>query len=114
MKLFENATNMDVLKHQYHLLAKRYHPDRGGSEDLMKKINAAYQQAKQGLGMQGKSLSELEAGDRVYVNGTACQIILVTTSKFVARAIGRSKQAWFDRSTGMGISNPLYRASLFP
>ncbi|MRI82927.1 MAG: molecular chaperone DnaJ [Nitratiruptor sp.] len=31
------------LKHRYRQLADRYHPDRGGSEEEMAKINEAYE-----------------------------------------------------------------------
>ena len=47
MKYFtvtENTTPAD-LKRRYRQLCKRYHPDKGGSDDTQTEINAEYEQA---------------------------------------------------------------------
>ncbi len=111
MQLFEHSTSPESLKARYHQLAKVYHPDMGGSDQLMQIINQAYQAALSKISGLRKSLYDLKSGDRVYVNGTECKVLLVTERQFVARAVGRTKQAWFDRSTGIGVHNPHYKAT---
>lgn len=41
-KFFINIEKLDALKKAYRQLAFKYHPDRGGSETIMKEINAEY------------------------------------------------------------------------
>lgn len=42
MKYFTNVTTLDELKKQYRRLAMKYHPDCGGSDEIMKQINAEH------------------------------------------------------------------------
>jgi DnaJ-class molecular chaperone len=37
-----NFINRDEIKQQYYFLAKKYHPDVGGSEEKMESLNHAY------------------------------------------------------------------------
>lgn len=39
MKYFTNVTTLDELKKQYRRMAMKYHPDCGGSDEIMKQIN---------------------------------------------------------------------------
>ena len=110
MHYFEQSSSLQGVKARYHQLAKVYHPDVGGSDLLMQQINQAYQMALSRLSRFKYSLRDLESGDTVYVNGTECRVLLVTEKQFVARAIGRTKQAWFDRDSGKGVHEPQYRA----
>ena len=43
MKWFDDPRSIEQLKKQYRQLAKRYHPDMGGSNAIMQEINAEYQ-----------------------------------------------------------------------
>lgn len=43
MKFFANINTIDELKKEYRRLTKIYHPDCGGSEEMMKAINAEYE-----------------------------------------------------------------------
>lgn len=45
MKYFENLSTMEIVKKQYRKLAMKYHPDRGGSEEIFKEINNEYEEA---------------------------------------------------------------------
>ena len=40
---FKNVINLEDLKKQYRKLAMEFHPDRGGSEEVMQKINSEYE-----------------------------------------------------------------------
>ena len=42
MKYFNNPKTAEELKSEYRKLAMKYHPDRGGSEEIMKEINREY------------------------------------------------------------------------
>ena len=40
--MFENIKNLEELKTEYRRLAMIYHPDQGGSEEEMKRVNSEY------------------------------------------------------------------------
>ena len=42
MKWFANVTTIEELRKKYRELLKQYHPDNGGSVELMQEINAEY------------------------------------------------------------------------
>jgi len=114
MNLINQAKSLHELKSIYHSLAKRYHPDCGGSNHTMLMINNAYQMRKKILENSERKFHDLKISETIYINGTEALVILITKSKFVARAKGRSKQAWFDLKTGIGIDFPHYQASFNP
>ncbi|MCK5820579.1 MAG: hypothetical protein KAH17_01790 [Bacteroidales bacterium] len=99
---------------KYRQLARVYHPDCGGNTQLMQQLNAEYQQRKLLLEKDDNGFNKLTVGDKIYVNGTVCTVILITKTRFVAKAKGRSKQAWFNIKTGIGIDFPFYKASILP
>lgn len=43
--MFENISNLDELKKAYRAAAMKHHPDHGGDVEMMKKVNAAYDEA---------------------------------------------------------------------
>ena len=47
--MFSHCKNLNELKQMYRKLAMKFHPDRGGSDEQMKKVNAAYDLAKERL-----------------------------------------------------------------
>ena len=114
MRTIQSATNLSELKSTYHYLAKKYHPDCGGNPQTMLRLNMAYHQKKNALENEQRNFSELQLGESIYINGTEAFVILITRTKFVARAKGKSKQAWFDLNTGIGIDFPFYKASFNP
>ena len=42
MKFYQNCSTLEELKAEYKRLAKKYHPDMGGSDDIMAQVNAQY------------------------------------------------------------------------
>lgn len=47
----ESHTESEVVQARYRQLAMKHHPDRGGDQDLMSRINAAYESFKQERGV---------------------------------------------------------------
>lgn len=45
MKYFENLETMEEVKKQYRKLAMKFHPDKGGDEEIFKAINNEYEEA---------------------------------------------------------------------
>ena len=45
MKYFKDLNSMEAVKKQYRKLAMKYHPDRGGNEEIFKAINNEYEEA---------------------------------------------------------------------
>ena len=45
MKYFKDLNSMEAVKKQYRKLAMKYHPDRGGNEEVFKQINNEYEEA---------------------------------------------------------------------
>lgn len=109
---FYNVTSLQELKEQYRNLARRWHPDRGGNLRQMQQLNSIYEQLKKELSRKPVDFRSLAIGDKILVNKTLCTVILITKNKFVARADGRSKQAWFSLETGLCLDFPHYRAIL--
>ncbi len=61
MKYFEGIKEEKEIKDKYKVLAKQYHPDLGGSHEIMKEINNQYEKALEGrYQAEGKSITEIE------------------------------------------------------
>ena len=74
MKYFKDLNSMEAVKKQYRKLAMKYHPDRGGNEEVFKQINNEYEEAmeqarinetrkaktKKGRGFYKKSIHEFK------------------------------------------------------
>jgi len=61
MQYFEGLTNEEEIKARYKELAKKYHPDLGGDLEVMKVVNAQYEQVITGMYQRaGKSITEID------------------------------------------------------
>ncbi len=61
MQYFEGLTREDEIKSRYKELAKKHHPDLGGCAEIMKAINAQYDQVITGAYQRaGKSITEID------------------------------------------------------
>ena len=56
MKYFKDLNSMEAVKKQYRKLAMKYHPDRGGNEEVFKQINNEYEQAMEQANQQAVQL----------------------------------------------------------
>lgn len=63
MKYFENIKSIEELKKEYRKLAFKYHPDRGGDAEIMKKINCEYDKMFSILKETSNNASDHEAVD---------------------------------------------------
>ena len=101
------------LNKEYKRLAHVCHPDKGGSEELMQKLNEEYRELKRYFQANGRDFSKLSVGDTVFVNGTECRVTHVSPYAFIAKAKMRNRSAVFDKKTGLAVGNRKYRASLY-
>ncbi len=94
----------------YKRLAVIYHPDRGGSEDVMREINLEYDQVKKKLSKQLIDLKHVKVGDTILVNGTECEVTAVFETTFVAKAKGRHRFEVFDKESGEALYDKKFKA----
>lgn len=71
MKYFANIKTLDELKAQYRRLAMQYHPDRGGSTEIMQQINSEYERLHETL----KTQHNAEADEYHQTTETAAEFI---------------------------------------
>ena len=59
-------TTPEDLKRRYRNLCKRYHPDRGGSDEKQAQINAEYQKALEKLSEMATQNGDTESFDQIF------------------------------------------------
>lgn len=121
MATLATAESLSELKSLYRHYAAIHHPDKGGDHMKMQNLNKQYQIMKQRIKeaandrfFQRDDFSTITVGCKLYVNNTAAEVIEVKASYFKAVAIGRSRQAVFDKATGIGRFNTRLKASFSP
>ena len=121
MATLANAKSLRELKALYRRYASLHHPDKGGCALTMQKINRQYEamkvklkQAEQQAQVISYDFSSVTIGSKVYVNNTAAEVIDVNERYFRVVAIGRNRQAQFDKKTGLGRFNSKLRAGFQP
>ncbi|EGG98774.1 hypothetical protein imdm_1925 [gamma proteobacterium IMCC2047] len=114
------AASLDELKSLYRHYAAILHPDRGGSTSRMQNLNHQYRIMKKRLKQAAnderplpQSFADLCVGDQLYVNATRVEVLEIKEQTFRVVAVGRSRQATFNKHTGLG-RNPRLRASFYP
>ncbi len=107
------AQTVEELKINYRKLAALHHPDRGGKLERMQTINNEYHRMLRVLSKSTNcaQFENVSVSDKVYVNGTECEVIAVSEKHFRVVAKGRTRQAVFDKKTGMGMRNRRLKAS---
>ena len=120
MATLANATSLRELKALYRRYASIHHPDKGGNPLTMQKINRQYEAMKIKLKQDQHSnvyhidFSDITVGSRLFINNTQAEVIAVDEHYFRVVAIGRNRQAQFDKKTGLGRFNQKLRASFQP
>ena len=114
------AESLDELKDLYRHFAAIHHPDRGGSTLRMQNLNHQYQIMKRRFkkaandeALYKDDFSDIKVGTRLYVNSTLAEVIEVREKHFRVIAVGRCRQALFEKKSGQG-RNPRLRASFTP
>ena len=106
MNILSSSKSVNELKSNYRKLANRYHPDRGGNTHIMQKINTLYKQLLAEMKTRHyDDFTHVTVGMTVYVNGTECEVLEVSTNTFRVVAVGRTRQAQFFKDNGIGRFN---------
>ncbi len=71
---FDNVKDLDDLKKQYRELSKIYHPDKGGSTEMMQELNSEYEKVRKRL-KKGANLTDEESDLEDKVNDIYKDII---------------------------------------
>jgi len=108
----DNIENEIQARLNYKRLAVLYHPDRGGNEEIMREINQEYDLIKKKLKKQKLGLQAVQVGDRVWVNGTECEVTAVFKDTFVAKAKGRHRLAVFEKKSGYSLYDKKFKAEV--
>lgn len=113
MIFLDKAYSEEDLTKEYRRLARKYHPDLGGDELLMKQLNREYELRKKNVEQdKSRNFDDLKKGDIVFVNGTECRVTHVSPFAFIAKARYKNKSAVFDKKTGVAVGNRKYKATL--
>ncbi|PLX00669.1 MAG: hypothetical protein C0594_15420 [Marinilabiliales bacterium] len=114
MTYFADILVEKELKQKYRQLALMNHPDKGGMLEKMQKINEEYSFLISRLGKVPDSISNVEIGNKIFVNKSECIVTGVTEKLFTAKSLRTRKVAHFDKETGFALFNFKLRASVFP
>lgn len=112
MNYFNGTITVDEVRRLYLTLVKKYHPDKGGSNELMKAINYQYAQRLNTLKYQPKKLSEVKVGCRIFVNNSPCVVTEVDEKSFKAKSLDTHREAYFSKDTGYAMLNYKFKASI--
>jgi len=112
MKFFSGIWTEDDLKNTYRKLVKKHHPDRGGSNEIMKLINYEYARYINAFKYKPARLNEVRVGCYVYVNKSKCVVTKVEDNCFKARSLNTFKESYFSKETGFALLNFKYRARI--
>lgn len=112
MKFFEGILTEEELKSTYRKLVKKHHPDKGGSNDLMKLINYEYARYLKAFQYKPTNLNEVKPGCTVYVNNSRCIVTKVEKDCFKAKSLKTFRETYFSKATGYAILNFSFKASV--
>jgi hypothetical protein len=89
MKFFDGCNTQEEVKARYRQLAMEHHPDKGGSEEMMKEINSEYEFICAKI-LKGENLNQEETEERVKDNVMYREILekLMSLEGIVIEIIG--------------------------
>jgi len=110
MTYIKDVLSPQDLKKTYRSLALTFHPDKGGSGDVMQKINNEYSIWQKGFSSKPLYLKDIQVGNTVYVNSTRAIVTEVLEKTFKAKSLKTSRELYFDKETGYAQFNLKFRA----
>ncbi len=111
MEYFTNISNYNEARLIYRRLAMLNHPDRGGSTEVMKRINIEFMELERKLNNKDLVFSDISVGDHVLINSSESVVISVNNTEFIARSLYTSRIAKFSKRNGECISDPKFKAT---
>ena len=110
MTFFSEIQTKDELRTTYKKLSLINHPDKGGSVEVMQKINFEYSLIKKTFGIVPEILEKAQIGNFIFVNKSSCIITGIDDKLIKAKSLTTKREALFDKKTGYGIFNLKFKA----
>lgn len=110
MTYIKDVLTPQDLKKRYRYLALHFHPDKGGSIDIMQQINNEYSLWQQGFTSRPKYIHEVQVGNMIYVNNSRAVVVEVQDKVFRAKSLETKREMYFDIETGYAQFNLKFRA----
>lgn len=112
MRFFNDTLSIEELKAAYRRLVMVYHPDRGGDNETMKRLNYEYSKRMKLMEEKPASLEEVKVGNVVLVNESKCIVTEVNDEFFKAKSFATQREAYFSKSTGFAMLSFRFQARI--
>jgi hypothetical protein len=109
MTFFTDTISLEELKTTYRQLVMAYHPDRGGDNETMKRINYEDAHSLRRIESKPKSLRDLKVGHTVIVNNSKNVVTEISMDYFKAKSLDTKREAYFSKNTGYALLNFNFR-----
>jgi len=110
MTYFTDIKTKEDLKKTFRKLSTIYHPDKGGTLEVMQKINNEYSLLKNTFGVVPEKVYEAKIGNFIYVNSSVCIVTGVGSKLIKAKSLKTTREGYFDKQTGYALFNLKYKA----
>jgi hypothetical protein len=112
MRFFNDSLSFEELKAAYRRLVMLYHPDRGGDNEMMKRLNYEYSKRMKLMEEKPANLDDVKVGNIVLVNESKCIVTEVNNEFFKAKSFATHREAYFSKSTGFAMLNFRFQAKV--
>lgn len=101
--------DIDALKKEYYKLAKKYHPDAGGTKEQFQNLQKEYEDLLNKL-LRGSKLSEEQKANEIILDEAIREIInnIIYLEGISVEVIG--KWLWIGAASGYNFDTPTYNA----